>query len=538
MPINSLLACLISASAVLASLVCGGCTPNSTSPDANVAKQIVYGSAWEPISFYPLRGLDSGSFYAQTLVYEGLVKYDANLKVVPALAESFSIAPDGRTIVFTLRRGLRFSTGEPLTLSDVLATYRLLLSSSPLRYYFKDVCAIESSGSDQLILKLASPSAPVMAQLCEVRILPKRLLDLPDHGKAILTRTPVSSGPFCLVRWESGLELVFVPNKYYWGKVPKFDRLVWRVVPSKQLLSLALKTGEIDVAQIDPRIWVSFLSKKPQLALEQFPGSRTIYLAFNLHKFPFALPALRQGITLSINREQICKQLFAGYALVANTDFVPASFAFNSKTKVWPYDLRQAYTKLTQAGFRFNGREWLWAQGKFPRPGAQKLAFSILTVKDYEDVAETVAYQLSQINIPAEVHIAEHAILRSQYLKSGDFQTVVWSRSVGPDPDCLAYWSGEGAFNFNGYQNHLVDKLLLEGQHELSRKKRQEIYGQIQECLSEDLPWDFLLQPKLLLVHNRAIKNVQKPDQDKTGLPWDNPLFNAADWQKLATNKS
>jgi peptide/nickel transport system substrate-binding protein len=522
---------------VFASTVCAACTPNNTSSESDV-KQIVYGSAWEPISFYPLRGLDSGSFYGQTLVYEGLVKYDANLKVVPALAESFNVSADGCTITFKLRPGQHFSTGEPLTLVDVFATYKLLLSSAPFRSYFKDVCAIERLGDDQLVLKLAKPAAPIMSMLCEVRILPKRLLDLPDHGKSVLARTPVSSGPFCLKRWESGLELVFVPNKYYWGKVPELDRLVWRVVPSKQLLSLALKTGEIDVAQIDPRIWVSFLASKPQLKLEQFPGSRTIYLAFNLRCFPFALPALRQGITLSINREQICKQLFAGYATVANTDFVPASFVFNPKIKVWPYDLREAYTKLTQAGFRFNGREWLWAQGKNPRPGAQKLAFSILTVKDYEDVAETVAYQLGQINIPAEVHIAEHAILRSQYLKSGDFQTVVWSRSVGPDPDCLAYWSGNGAFNFNGYQNQMVDKLLLEGQHELNHKKRKEIYGQVQECLAEDLPWDFLLQPKLLLVHNQAIKNVQKPGQEKTGLPWDNPLFNAADWQKLPTSKS
>src|SRR6202043_461718 len=113
-----------------------------------------------------------------------------------------------------------------------------------------------------------------------------------DHGKAALSRQPVGTGPFKLASWQSGLELCFVPNEYYWGRHPSFDKLVWRVVPDKSLLSMAIMRGELDVANIDAASWISMggeeAAREHHLTLEKLRGSRTVYCGFNLRQKPFS----------------------------------------------------------------------------------------------------------------------------------------------------------------------------------------------------------------------------------------------------------
>ena len=99
---------------------------------------------WEPVSFNPVRGIDSGSYTAASLVYDGLVKYDRTMTLKPALAESYAISDDGLTYRFKLRPNLRFSNGEPLTASDVKASLLLGASDlSPFKSDYADIKTIE-----------------------------------------------------------------------------------------------------------------------------------------------------------------------------------------------------------------------------------------------------------------------------------------------------------------------------------------------------------------------------------------------------------
>lgn len=172
----------------------------------------------EPMGFYPLRALDSGSYYAQTLVYEGLVRYGANLDVVPAIAKSFSVAPDGLTYTFELRPDVKFCDGSPLTFLDISESFKLAQSKlSPFRTDYEAISSVEQKGASTVVLHLSRRSAPLLSRLVELRILPYKIISAKDHGKNALSRNPVGSGPFRLLRWESGLELVFEPNPFYGG---------------------------------------------------------------------------------------------------------------------------------------------------------------------------------------------------------------------------------------------------------------------------------------------------------------------------------
>lgn len=474
--------------------------------------------AWEPVGFFPIRAIDSGSYYAQTLVYEGLVKYDPEIKIVPGLAEQYSISDDGLRYEFRLRKDLRFSDGTPITLKDVETSFRIATGAdSPFKGDYSDIASFESLGLDKFVIHLSSPNAALLSRLVELRVLPAKLTTLPDRGRAILGRTPISSGPFCLEKWESGLELTFRQNPYYWGEKPRVDKLIWRVVPDRTLLALCLSRGEIDVAQIDAQSWKA-ISGQQRLLLDHFAGSRTMYLALNLSKEPFRRLVFREALCRAINRQAIVEYLFAGLARVPATDVPSGSWVFDNQLAPCPYDRESARKELDELERTTENKD---------------ISFRILAVRDHQDMAETVACDLKKIGIKNEVQLVEFSTLRRQYLQPGKFDVVIWSRSSGPDPECGIVWGSQGPLNFCRFKNAKIDELITEGKRAMNKEKRGAIYREIQGILAHELPWIFLCQPDLLLAHSKDCHNIALGNQSKTGLPWDNPLFNAGSWEKF-----
>ena len=498
--------------AVLAIIVCFSLC--ACSKVQRHGQQIVFGAPWEPISFHPQRGLDSASYYAQTLVYDGLIGYDNKLNFTPALAEAFSVSADGRMYIFVLRPNLRFSNGEKLTTADVVATLDVARAKeSPYHTDFADIKKIEEKGN-KIILSLSQPCAPLLSRLVELRILPSSIIGSADKGISKLATHPVGSGAFYLAGWKSGLELVFKRNPYYWGNDiglgAKCSELVWRVVPDKYLMALALKNKELDIAQVDAQSWQHFL-RKSQLKLASFNGSRTVYLAFNLAASPFGNPYVRQAISAAIDKQALIKGLYEGFAVPATSDFPESSWVFNARAKTWPYNPTEASSLLKQQGM-------------------EEIAFSILTVNDYRDQALVVAENLRQCGVKTEVHIAEYATLRQRYLKKGLFQTCLLSRSTGPDPECILNWGTNGSFNFCRFSDKHVDALLDVGRRSNIPAERKRTYEEVQAILADQQPFVFLLQPKLLIAHQPDITNVGT--DSKNPLPWDNPVFNAKHWSR------
>lgn len=540
--------------AVASGMALSGCSSRSDlSAGAHAAatvankNRIVFGISWEPVSFHPLRALDSGSYYAQTLVYEGLIKYDKNLHLEPGLAEWFHVSDDGLEYSFRLRKGLKFGDGSPLGLDDVQASIDAACSdSSPFKSDYKCIKQVELRQSNNtIVLHLKEQSAPLLARLAELRVLPARLMKEPGGGAKSLGREPVATGPFLLRRWEAGLELVFEPNPNYWGEPPRCKQLVWRIVPDKTLLGIALRRGELDAAAVDPLNCSATLIPRKQarfgkpvdrnfestdetpIDVEQFNGTRTVYLGFNMKRAPFSNQLVRQAVCSGINRNELAEVLFAGYASVPRTDVSPGSWAYNPSVRAWPFDQHVSFALLQQAGYVYTNHGWYQNSDK-----GKQLSFRILTVKDFQDVAQVISDDLAQIGVPTEVQVLEYTTLRAKYLKTGDFDVFLWSRSAGTDPECSLVWGTKGPLNFVNYSDKTVDALIQRGKNTTARDERARIYGKIQEILADQLPWVFLIQPKLLIAHKPDITNIKQANQEKTGLPWDNPLFNAPRWER------
>jgi peptide/nickel transport system substrate-binding protein len=496
---------------------------------------IVVGMIFEPVSFNPLRGVDSGSYYAATLVYEGLVKYNQDMQLVPALAESFSVSPDGLTYKFTLRKNLHFSTGENLTAGDVKASLALARSDvSPFRSDYADIKEVQITGPapNCIEISLTQRSQPFLSRMAELRIFPERVVSLPDHGNKLLSRAPVATGPYYLKHWETGLELVFERNPYYWDRPAASTPIVWRIIPDRTVSAVALARGEIDLAQVDGRMWRNYLADKSanksadksgSLVLNEFSGNRTVYLGFNLRQSPGDETNVRLALARALDRKALAQIYFAGYALVAETDTPRASWVYTPTAGV-QFDLGESARLLQAAHFVKQNGVWM-------RDG-KALSLRILTVKDLEDVADVVSDDLLRAGVKSEVEVIDYTTLRRLYLQKGKFDAVLWSRSCGPDPESTIVWSSKGPLNFCGLKSDEVDGFLRSGRLAASPAERKAFYENLQRYLARQLPWAFLVQPKLLIAHKAEILNVQRGEQSTVGLPWDNPVFNAAQWQR------
>jgi peptide/nickel transport system substrate-binding protein len=141
-----------------------------------------------------------------------------------------------------------------------------------------------------------------------------------------------------------------------------------------------------------------------------------------------------------------------------------------------------------------------------------------------------VSNDLNSIGIKNEIEILEYTTLKRSALQTGDFTAFLWSRSAGPDPECGIVWGPKGTLNYVRFSDTSLTKLLEQGRHSLKRTDRAEVYGQIQEILAQQVPWDFLVQPQLLIAHSGRCQNIKRAHEKQPSLPWDNPLFNAPYW--------
>lgn len=526
--------------------VCYGQAPSKDIQGQKDRKdQLVLGMVWEPVSFNPLRGIDSGSYCASSFVYEGLVKFDQNQHVVGGLAESFKVSTDGLEYDFVLRKGLRFSTGQALKASDVRASLLIGASKiSPFAGDYRDIIAVDIADDRHLTVRLSRPCQPLLSRMAELRIVPEQILNSKDHGNSILARTPIATGAYQLKSWQAGQELVFERNPYYWGAPAATAQIVWRVIPDKMALAAAIGRREVDLAPVDGRVWENYLAKKAGKFLDmcEFNGGRTIYFGFNLERAPWTDKRVREAFACAIDRGAIVRSLYGGHAVVPDTDVPLTSWAHIDDVRHVSFDPERARRLLIDAGFKYSKdgpyQGW-WRDQK-------RLALRVMTIKDLEEVAQVVADYLKRIDVACEVEVIEYSTLRRSFMSKGRFDAVVWSRSFGPDPECTLVWGTKGPLNFCRLSDPKVDQWLKDARTAPDQKQRKVVYARLQNYLANELPWVFIAQPKQIIAFKRGISGITGIQKDRQkinaglasdaglsiepGLPWDNIATNASTW--------
>lgn len=275
-----------------------------------------------------------------TIQYDMLLRFgERDLSPAPGLAERCEPSPDYTVWTCTIRDGVRWSDGTPLTAEDVAFTYRFVIRNniSAYRSYFPYNPTFETPDAQTLVWRSERPTfAPQTPPF--VYIAPRHVWERYDgrDRKEIRSapNTPaIASGPFVLTSWERGQGWTMERNPYFWGDPPTVDRLEFRVFDNQEALVQALKNGEVDYADgIQPSVFRT-LEGIPAITPHRIVSDWWLNLAFNFggqsedaDPHPaLADPAVRRAIAMAIDKREIVEKVYLGYATPGDTIVRPAS---------------------------------------------------------------------------------------------------------------------------------------------------------------------------------------------------------------------
>ncbi len=508
---------------LLALILAGGCqdrpesktapAPAEPAPAAGTAPAaptpvngdtMVTASIGEPSNLIPALASDTSSTAITEKVYNGLMKVDKDLNIVPDLAESLDISDDGLTLTFHLRKGVRWHDGAPFTSRDPMFTYKLMIDpATPTAYGepYKQVVSAETPDEYTFVVRYEKPLARALISWC-FNIMPAHLFEgkpLDGHPQA---RHPIGTGAYKFEKWESGQRLTLTANDDYFDGRPHIDRWVMRIIPDLNAQMMELMAGQIDTMGLTPDQYEekeadpAFTS---QYNVFRYPSFAYTYLGFNLQDPRFADPKVRRAIAYAIDKQELIDGVLLGLGRPANGPFKPDMWACNQDVKPYPFDQAKAKALLAEAGWRDTDGD-----GILDKDG-QPFQFTIMTNqgnKMREQTGLIIQARLAEVGLKVNLRIVEWAAFLKEYLDKRNFEAIVMGWTIPIEPDLYDVWNSTktrpGELNFVSYKNEEVDRLIDEARFTLDQAVRKKAYDRIQEIFYEDVPYVFLYVPDAL----------------------------------------
>jgi peptide/nickel transport system substrate-binding protein/oligopeptide transport system substrate-binding protein len=447
-----------------------------------------------------------------TQISEGLVHFDAHLNPIPAIAEFWEASRDGRIWTFTLRKGVQFHHGREVTADDFVYSFTRLLSPKargPVTDFFRRI-----QGADEFIqgratrvqglnaldrytlqIGLKEPFAPSLTVLglANAAVVPQEEVErLGDR----FAQVPVGAGPFKLVRWEAGKEIILEANKEYYEGRPFLDTVVFKIGETFEQTFAQFLAGNLDEAiipsgktedvQNDPRYRQYQVLRRPTLGL--------LYIGFNTQVKPFDDKRVRQAFNYAVNTEAIVREITKMGSLPAKGVLPPGMPGHDPDLRGYYYNPTKAKQLLAEAGYP-NG-------AGFP-------VVQLWTVSKAESTkAELAAYQqyLAELGVKVDVHFVDEWARYTEMLRRGELQMFryAWYADF-PDPDNFFFplLHSAGQPNNLFYRNPRLDQLLEKARAEADYAQRVKLYREAERVVMEDAPW--------ITQHNHIFEYLYQP---------------------------
>lgn len=440
--------------------------------------ELVIGKALEAVGYDPAIVTAASSLELMSVVYDRLIYFDDNGEPQPQLAASWDM-PDDLTYVFTLREGVTFHDGVPLTADDVKFTFDRIIdeaTASAWASQFSPVDAIESDGGLTVTFKLKSPYGPFLATLSSgyAAILPKR-----DEAVDFST-TMIGTNAFKLESVSADTETILTRHDGYWqADMPVLDQLTYRILPDEAGRLAAIRTGDISLTTLADPVSVDGASSSEGVVVIEQETTDYYLLGLNCAKAPFDNIQVRQALSKAIDRQAIIDAVFFGKGQVSGP-IVPSMG-----------DWAQPIEQLPNYEVDHDG-----AKALLEEAGQADLTFKILVGQLYPEfvsVALVIQDQLKEIGVTVELEQVEWGTFIDRWI-ARDFDAFVSTNGSGNDPDRALYptFITEGSVNAFQFSSEEVDQLLEAGRTSTDRETRKATYNQLEVVLADESPVIFI----------------------------------------------
>ncbi|BCJ62329.1 ABC transporter substrate-binding protein [Micromonospora endophytica] len=446
----------------------------------------------EPDQLDPHKTSAYYSFQVLENVYDTLVEPDANLEMKPALATEWSTSDDQLTWTFTLRQGLKFSDGSPLTAEDVVYSYtRIIDEKLNNAYRFATVKSVTAPDPTTVVVTLSAPTPNLLANLGGFKGV--AIVQKANVESGEITTKPIGSGPFALGSYTSGDNISLVRNDNYWGEQPKLDGVRFTFVSDPTVALQNLRGGEVQWTDNLPPQQVPALRDGDDPTVQSVPSSDYWYLALNQARKPYDDVNVRRAVAFALDREAITKAAKFGLATV-NQTAIPQNSAFYYEYAPYRHDPNQARQLLDQAG-------------------VSGLTMDLMVTSEYPETvtaAQVIASQLEAIGVTVKIRTLDFAQWLDEQ-SSGKFDAFMlgWLGNIDPDEFYYAQHHSGGTFNFHKYANPAVDRLLDQARTETDQGARKQQYEQVAKQIVDDASYIYLYNPDVAQGWSRQVSGYE-----------------------------
>lgn len=513
--------------------------------------QVVTAITSDPKTFNPVLSAEIPNIFPYT--FEGLVETNAITgETEPALAESWEESEDGLRYVFTLREGLQWSDGKPLTADDVIFSFNDLYLNEEIPTNSRDGLRIGQSGGFPTVRKLdeqrieftlPEPFAPFLS-IMSIEILPKHVLEETvtqkgsDGKPKFLTTwgvdTPpeeiVVNGPYMLEDFDTSQRVIFKRNPYYWKKdedgnqLPRIDRVIWEVVENADTSLLQFRTGGTDAIGISPA-YFSLLKREEERGnftiYNGGPDYGTRFMMFNLNQGsrngqPLVEPIksrwfnnvnFRKAVAYAIDRQRLINNIYRGLGEPQNSPISVQSPFYDATIEGYDHNIEKAKELLLAEGFKYND------QGQLLDAEGNRVRFTLLSgtgSSTGEALGSQIKQDLAAVGIQVDYTPIAWNTLTDKLSNSLDWEAAILGLTGSNEPHSGAnVWYPDGNLHmFNqkaqpgrtpleGRQiadwEREIAELYIQGSRELDEEKRKEIYNEAQRIVMDKLPFIYLV---------------------------------------------
>lgn len=418
------------------------------------------------------------------LLFSGLTAHNGSNEVVSGLAESWEYDESACTYTFHLRDGVKWHDGEPFTAEDVKFTIEAIMdpeNGSENAPNFEDVEEITVPDGKTVVFRLSAPNVAFLDYMT-MAILPQHLLQGKDMQESDFFRHPVGTGPYKLESWDAGQSIVLVKNEDYYLGAPKIDRIIFKIVTDDNAQALQLKSGEIDLALLDPKNAKDFTDKEGYTCYDMTTADYRGILFNFWNDYWTENRDLIPAICYGIDRQAIIDSVLLGQGMAAYSP-LQRNIYNDSNVEHYDYDPEKAKTILEDAGCTMSENGFYERNGK-------EIGFVISVMageQDRIDIAQAAAQQLRDIGINCTVDIP------AQMDWGGQMACLIgWGSPFDADDHTYKVFGTDKGANYSGYSNAAVDSYLKLARETSDPEQRRQYYAKFQEALAADPAYAFI----------------------------------------------
>ena len=451
----------------------------------------------------PVRTDANVDIWILTNIYDTLIEpTDDGLGLKPGLATKWSVSDDGKTVTLTLRPGVKFSDGSPLTANDVIWSLDRAINpdSGPWASLVESIDKITGAG-DVITVTLKHPDPSILPALAtfNTAILPKKLFEKEagatsaDKAKAFAEH-PVGTGPFVLSAWQRGVQITLKRNPNYWkmaedGKpLPYLDELDLPVIVDDSTRILKLKAGEVDGAEFIPYSRVKELQGDANIRMELWPSTKVTYIQLFCGPMtkdgkpnPLANETVRQALNYATVKPAVIGITTHGLGTPMQSYMSSTTPLFTAQD-LYKFDLAKARALMKQAGFE---------------GGFETSVLALSGSADDANTLTTIQQMWSQIGVKLQIEQVDNATRVARY-QAEDFKmrAASWTNDIADPNEITSYFAYYPNIHslHSQWRDPKIDELFQQSQSEMDEHKRAEQYKQIQTLYAAAAPIVFLYQ--------------------------------------------